>query len=199
MRNDSITPDLLISAYAQGAFPMGMEDGRIAWFSPDPRAILPLESFHASKTLMQTVRSGRFELRVNGSFREVMEACADRGEGTWITDQILDVYCELHEYGLAHSVEAYRDNELVGGLYGVALRGAFFGESMFHRQRDASKVALVGLVHLMRRQGYALLDVQFQTPHLKRFGTIEIAREAYLQRLDKALQLECAFVPEEAT
>jgi len=176
---------------------MGMEDGRIAWFSPDPRAILPLDSFHASKTLMQTVRSGRFELRVNGAFRKVMEACADRGEGTWITDQILDVYCELHEYGLAHSVEAYRDNQLVGGLYGVALRGAFFGESMFHRQRDASKVALVGLVHLMRCQGYALLDVQFQTPHLKRFGTIEITREAYLERLDKALQLECTFVPED--
>lgn len=195
MRQDLITPDLLISAYAQGAFPMGMEDGRIAWFSPDPRAILPLESFHASKTLLQTARSGRFELRVNGNFRAVMKACADRREGTWINDKIIDVYCELHNFGLAHSVEAWREGRLVGGLYGVALRGAFFGESMFHRQRDASKVALVGLVQLMCKQGFDLLDVQFQTPHLKRFGTIEITREEYLRRLDAALQLDCSFVP----
>lgn len=193
MANDDLTPELLISAYAQGAFPMGMDGGRIAWFSPDPRAILPLDAFHASKTLMQTYRSNRFEVRVNARFREVMESCADRKSGTWITDDIIDVYCELHEFGLAHSVEAWHDGKLAGGVYGVALRGAFFGESMFFRVRDASKVALVGLVHRMRDRGFALLDIQFQTPHLERFGAIEIKRADYLRQLDMALELDCSF------
>mgnify|MGYP000644122982 CR=1 FL=1 len=184
-----LTPELLVRAYASGAFPMDVE-GRIRWFSPDPRAILPLGSFHASRTLMQLYRSGRFEIRLNTAFREVMEACADRPEGTWISPEIIRAYVELHRLGLAHSFEAWRDGELAGGLYGVALRGAFFGESMFHRRTDASKVALVALVERMRRRGLTLLDVQFLTPHLQRFGAREIPRAAYLRRLRAALRQE---------
>ncbi len=184
-----LTPELLVRAYAAGAFPMDVQ-GRIRWFSPDPRAIIPLEDFHASRTLMQLYRSGRFEIRMNTRFREVMEACADRPEGTWISAEIIEAYVELHRLGLAHSVEAWRDGELAGGLYGVALRGAFFGESMFHRRTDASKVALVALVERMRHRGLTLLDVQFLTPHLQRFGAREIPRSTYLRRLQAALRRE---------
>ncbi len=184
-----LTPELLVRAYAAGAFPMDVE-GRIHWFSPDPRAIIPLDGFHASRTLMQLYRSGRFEIRMNTAFREVIEACADRPEGTWISSEIISAYVELHRLGLAHSLEAWRDGELAGGLYGVALRGAFFGESMFHRRTDASKVALVALVERMRRRGLTLLDVQFLTPHLQRFGAREIPRAAYLRRLRAALRQE---------
>lgn len=167
--------------------------GRIRWFSPDPRAIIPLESFHASKTLLATVRRGVFEIRLNSAFSEVMRQCADRDEGSWITPSILRAYGELHRAGLAHSVEAWRGGELVGGLYGVALGGAFFGESMFHRQRDASKVALVALVNRLRERGYSLLDVQWSTDHLRRFGCVEIPREEYLCKLAAALNRLCTF------
>ena len=168
--------------------------GRIRWFSPDPRAILPLDDFHASKTLMATVRKAAFEIRVNSSFTEVMRRCADREDGSWITPSILRAYGELHALGLAHSVEAWRGGELAGGLYGVALGGAFFGESMFHRQRDASKVALVALVQRLRERGYSLLDVQWSTDHLRRFGCLEISRDEYIRRLEVALQRECRFL-----
>ncbi|HPF40646.1 MAG TPA: leucyl/phenylalanyl-tRNA--protein transferase [Phycisphaerae bacterium] len=187
-----LTPELLISAYAQGVFPMGVH-GRIGWFSPDPRGILPLETFHVSRTLAQTERSGRFQVRVNTRFRDVMLACADRPDGTWITTPIVDAYVRLHELGLAHSVEAWRHDQLVGGLYGVALGGAFFGESMFHRERDASKVALVALVETMRKRRFTLLDIQYTTPHLMRFGAIEIPREEYLKRLMTAIRREVRF------
>ncbi|MCB9853116.1 MAG: leucyl/phenylalanyl-tRNA--protein transferase [Phycisphaerales bacterium] len=187
-----LTPELLISAYAQGIFPMGMH-GRIAWYSPDPRGILPLDAFYVSKSLAQTARSGRFEIRIDTRFRDVMEACADRPDGTWITPAIVDAYEHLHELGLAHSVEAWKDDQLAGGLYGVALGGAFFGESMFHRQRDASKVALVALVERMREHGFSLLDIQFITPHLERFGAVEIRRDDYLDRLAVAIRQECQF------
>lgn len=189
---EPLRPDILISAYAQGIFPMDVE-GEIQWFSPDPRAILPLEGFRASKTLMQTVRRGRFEIRLDTRFREVMEACGDRPEGTWITPELVEAYHWLHRLGLAHSVESWREGRLVGGLYGVALGGAFFGESMFHRERDASKVALVALVRRLKTRGYVLLDVQFLTPHLKRFGAVEIPRAAYLRRLAAALEIKCTF------
>ncbi|MCG8406344.1 MAG: leucyl/phenylalanyl-tRNA--protein transferase [Phycisphaerales bacterium] len=188
-----LTPHILVSAYAQGIFPMGV-DGQIRWFSPDPRAILPLEDFRASKTLKQTCRSGKFEIRLNTQFREVMVACGDRPEGTWITSEIIDVYVHLHRLGLAHSVEAWKRDKLAGGLYGVVLGGAFFGESMFHRERDASKAALVALVERMKVRGFTLLDVQYATGHLSQFGVIEIPREDYLRRLAHALELECSFV-----
>lgn len=193
MRSLPLTPDLLVSAYAQGIFPMAVE-GAIQWFCPDPRAIIELAEFRVSRNLAQRVRSGRFEVRIDTQFEEVMRACADRAEGTWISDEIVQAYCELHRLGLAHSVESWRGEELAGGLYGVALGGAFFGESMFHRQTDASKVALVALVERMRARGYALLDIQFMTPHLEQFGACEIPRSVYLRRLRKALQIETTFV-----
>lgn len=190
---EPLTPQLLISAYAQGAFPMG-HHREIRWYSPDPRAILPLDGFRASKTLMQTFRSGKFELRVDTAFREVMLACADRkDDDTWITRAIVDSFCRMHELGLAHSVEAWCDGRLAGGLYGVSLGGAFFGESMFHVERDASKVALVELVRRMKAGGFVLLDVQFTTPHLQQFGVVEISRDEYLRRLEAALALDCRF------
>lgn len=191
-RQPALTPELLISAYAQGVFPMGSRRG-VEWYQPDPRGILPLEAFHASKSLMQTVRSGRYEVRTDVDFEGVMRACADRPESTWITGEIIAAYCGLHRLGLAHSVESYRDGRLEGGLYGVHLGGAFFGESMFHRGRDASKVALVALVERMRRQGFTLLDVQFGTPHLRQFGVIEIPCAEYLKLLKRALSMECAW------
>lgn len=187
-----LTPDILVSAYAQGIFPMDVE-GRIRWFSPDPRAILPMDTFHVSDTLRRLCNQGKFEIRVNERFREVMKACAERDEGTWISGEIVRSYTQLHKLGLAHSVEAYCGGELAGGLYGVALGGAFFGESMFHRVRDASKVALVHLVRRMLDRGYVLLDVQFTTSHLVRFGVEEIARAEYLRRLKRALELGCRF------
>lgn len=188
-----LTPELLVAAYTRGLFPMDL-DGEIGWFSPDPRAIIPLEGFHASKTLRQTSRSGRFDIRLDTAFARVMRLCRDRVEGTWISDEIIEVYTELHRLGLAHSVEAWRRDELAGGLYGVAIGGAFFGESMFHRERDASKVALLALVERLRRQGFALLDVQWPTEHLTRFGAVEIPREDYLRRLAAAIRLSCPFV-----
>lgn len=190
----NITPELLVSAYVQGIFPMGIE-GRIGWFSPDPRGVLPLDAFHVSKTLAQLVRSEKFEVRFDTDFAGVMRACADRPDGTWISDSIIAAYVELHELGLAHSVESWRAGHLVGGLYGVSLGGAFFGESMFHRQRDASKVALVALVDRMRERGFALLDIQYATPHLERFGATEIRRDDYLVQLEKSLALRCRFNP----
>lgn len=193
MKSLPLTPEVLVSAYCQGVFPMDV-DGRILWFSPDPRAILPLGGLHVSHTLGQLCRQGRYEIRIDERFREVMELCAEREEGTWISDEIVDAYTALHEHGLAHSVEAYLEGELAGGLYGVALGGAFFGESMFHRRRDASKVALVHLVERMRTRGYRLLDVQFLTPHLVSLGAQEIPRPAYLRRLRAALGLSCRFV-----
>lgn len=189
-----LTPEVLVAAYANGIFPMDV-DGEIRWFSPDPRAIIPLDTFHASRTLMQTYRQGRFEIRINTAFEQVMRGCADRDEGTWISKEILDAYTQLHHMGLAHCVEVWRGNELAGGLYGVALGGAFFGESMFSRQRDASKVALVALVERMRSRGFTLLDTQFITDHLARFGTIEIPADDYLARLKAALRAPARFVP----
>ena len=173
---------------------MGLEDGEIGWFSPDPRGILPLDAIHVPHRLARVVRSGHFEVSVNRDFAGVMAACADRREeGTWINDDVFDCYTALHRLRLAHSVEVWRDRRLVGGLYGVHLGGAFFGESMFHRVTDASKVALMALVDRLQRRGFLLLDVQWVTPHLRRFGAIEIPRREYLERLDAALARPCVF------
>jgi leucyl/phenylalanyl-tRNA---protein transferase len=192
-----IPSDLLISAYATGWFPMAV-DGEIRWFSPDPRGILPLDSVHVPRRLARVLRQGVFRIEINRAFGEVIRACAADARdpldpGTWIDDEIIESYEALHERGFAHSVEAWRDDTLAGGLYGVALRGAFFGESMFFRETDASKVALVALVERLRGRGYQLLDTQWVTPHLHQFGAVEISRGAYLRRLERSLAVECSF------
>jgi leucyl/phenylalanyl-tRNA--protein transferase len=185
----------LVRAYRAGIFPMALDDGRIGWFSPDPRGILPLDGFTVPSRLARLVRQQRFDVTVDRDFAGVMRACADRPDGTWISAEILESYRALHDRGIAHSIETWRDGHLVGGLYGVHLGGAFFGESMFHRVTDASKVALVALVDRLRDRGFALLDIQWVTPHLEQFGAIEIPRAAYLRRLRQALALECTFAP----
>jgi len=188
-----ISPELLLSAYAQGAFPMALEDGEIGWFSPDPRGVIPLEKFHVPHGLMRLLRRNPFEIRVNTAFAEVMEGCASREE-TWIDSTISRSYLRLHEIGFAHSVETWREGCLVGGLYGVAIGGAFFGESMFHRETGASKVALHALVERLRSCGFTLLDIQWTTPHLTRFGAEEVPRGDYLRQLGKAIRQERSFV-----
>jgi leucyl/phenylalanyl-tRNA--protein transferase len=192
-----LEPRLLVAAYCQGIFPMAGPDGMISWYDPDPRAIIPLdERFSVSRRLARTVRSGRFTIRVDTAFREVMEACAmpapDR-DSTWISPDLIDAYVTLHHLGLAHSVEAWQAEQLVGGLYGVTIRGLFAGESMFSRAPDASKVALVHLVERLRRGGFVLLDTQFLTEHLMRFGAYEISRTDYKQRLTHALTIDAQF------
>lgn len=189
-----ISPALLIEGYLHGVFPMGMEDGDIGWFSPDPRAIIPIDdSFHVPHGLKRALGRGVFEVRINGAFEEVMRACAERSE-TWITSEIIESYCELYRRGFAHSVETWREGRLAGGLYGVAVGSAFFGESMFHRETDASKVALYGLVQRLRERGYTLLDTQWITPHLRQFGAMEIPRRQYLRRLAEASKRNCTFI-----
>ncbi len=190
--------ELLVSAYASGWFPMAVGPGDIRWYSPDPRGIIPLEGFHVPKRLARVIRHGAFTIRVDTAFGEVIRACAaeDRDPqdpGSWIDDEIIESYCALHEAGIAHSVESWRDDRLVGGLYGVALGGAFFGESMFHRVADASKVALASLAGRLSAQGYRLLDTQWVTDHLVQFGAIEIPRRRYLKLLDAALKVDCRF------
>lgn len=184
--------ELLLRAYCQGIFPMGDEDGSIHWYSPDPRCIFDLDDFHVTKRLARTYRQGIFEIKVNQDFEEVMWACADR-ETTWINQRIVDVYCQLHEHGFAHSVEAYHEGVLAGGLYGVSIGGAFMGESMFTRVRDASKVALVYLVERLKSRGFVLLDTQYQNKHLASFNAKTISRSEYLARLNAALVLNCRF------
>jgi len=183
----------VLAGYRLGIFPMADERGRIAWFSPDPRAILDYQTFKVSRSLRQTIRRATFEVRINTAFDEVIRACADRPDGTWISPAIIRVYCELHRAGHAHSVEAWRDGQLAGGLYGVAIGGAFFGESMFHRVTDASKVALVAAMERLKQRGYVLIDTQWLTPHLARFGAYTIPRGEYLARLEQAVALLCRF------
>lgn len=189
-----ISPELIVAAYCQGIFPMADDRGRIGWYSPDPRAIFPLEpgAFHIPKSLQKTIRQGTFEVTIDRAFLDVMRGCADR-DPTWINDDILEHYNVLFEKGICHSVEAWHDGKLAGGLYGVALGGAFMGESMFTRVTDASKVCLVHLVEHLRKHGYVLLDSQMPTEHLQRFGQILIPKEEYLKRLKKALTIEARF------
>ena len=193
-----LDPETLLSAYAQGVFPMADRDGVVRFYTADPRGIIPLhppEAFHVPRTLRQIVRQGRFEIRVDHDFEATMRACMDAREGgTWISDDLIEAYTRLHALGFAHSVEAWQADELVGGLYGVSLGGAFFGESMFHRVTDASKVALVHLVDRLRNRRYELLDTQATTPHLRRFGCIDISASKYLKLLERAMDRECSFV-----
>ena len=193
-----LNPETLLRAYAVGLFPMAerRDDSTLYWIDPEKRGILPLERFHIPRRLARRVRSGIFEIRCDTAFREVIAACAEPGRGrseSWINREIVDLYSELHAMGRAHSVEAWRDGRLAGGLYGVALGAAFFGESMFSRETDASKVALVHLVALLRAGGFTLLDIQFVTPHLARFGAVEIHRSGYRQLLAEALDRSASF------
>ena len=197
-RMSDLTPELLLSAYAIGIFPMAddRDAPTIQWIDPHYRGIIPLDHFHVPKSLKKVIRQKRFEIRADHAFEAVIKACAecraDRPK-TWLNDELIKIYCELHERGYAHSVECWIDDRLVGGAYGLSLGGAFFGESMFSLERDASKVALIDLIERLNKGGYRLLDTQFVTDHLKRFGAIEIPREAYHQRLHNALQVDAIF------
>ncbi|HMO19353.1 MAG TPA: leucyl/phenylalanyl-tRNA--protein transferase [Candidatus Melainabacteria bacterium] len=190
--NEPFTKDLVLSAYSQGIFPMGHDDGTIRWYSPDPRCIFDFDKFHVPRRLMRTYKSGKFEMKVNSAWNEVLKACADR-ESTWITDDIFRVYTQMHEAGFAHSVEAYYEGRLAGGLYGVSIGGAFMGESMFHNVTDASKISLIYLVERLQSRGFVLLDSQYMTDHLSTLGAVLISRQEYLRRLDRALYLDCRF------
>jgi leucyl/phenylalanyl-tRNA--protein transferase len=216
-----LTPELVLAAYAQGLFPMAdPRDGAIGWYSPDPRGVIPLESFHVPRSLAKRVRRGDYVVTVDQAFQRVIRDCAaprDGEDDTWIDDRIIAVYGNLHRAGLAHSVEAWAsastprvpparridipafapspppDAVLAGGLYGVSLRGAFFGESMFARRTDASKVCLVHLVDHLKRCGFLLLDTQWSNEHLEQFGVVDVPRAVYLRRLGQALSAAVAW------
>lgn len=193
-----ITPEVLLKAYACGIFPMAesADDPGLFWIEPEQRGVVPLDDFVVSARLARTVRSDMFEIRIDHAFEAVLDGCAAPAAGrmkTWINGRIRRLYCDLHERGHCHSVEAWRDGELVGGLYGVRLGAAFFGESMFHTARDASKVALVHLAARLRRGGFRLLDTQFVTDHLRRFGAIETPRRDYHRMLEAAVAAEADF------
>lgn len=201
-----IDAEMQLRAYAYGVFPMAesRDDPELYWIDPERRGILPLEGFHVPKRLARTIRQHPFDIRIDTAFREVMLGCAEAApgrDGTWINERILALYCELNARGRAHSVECWRENKLVGGLYGVSLGAAFFGESMFSRETDASKVALVYLVARLIRGGYRLLDTQFVTSHLAQFGAVEISRDQYRSRLALATERSADFraMPEDAS
>jgi leucyl/phenylalanyl-tRNA--protein transferase len=191
---ERLSPEAILTAYTQGAFPMTDPDGVTRWYTADPRGILPLDRLHVPSSLRQVIRQGKFEIRINSAFARTMRGCmSNRDGGSWISEPLVEAYSELNRRGFAHSVEAWRDGELAGGLYGIALGAAFFGESMFHRVRDASKVALVALVQRLNERGYELLDTQATTAHLRRFGCIEIPSRDYMKKLHAALQRDCSF------
>ena len=188
------TPRGLLLAYSNAIFPMWHADvDEIWWYRPDPRAIIPLDGFHVSRSLAKTIRQGRFEVRYDTDFAGVMRGCAEREEGTWISEEFVQVYGELHRMGFAHCVEAWREDRLVAGTYGISIGGAFMAESMFHRETDASKVALAGLVSRLNECGFALLDVQYLTKHLQSLGAIEVSHEEYYHRLQQAIRLDRMF------
>ena len=189
---EPLDPTLVINAYAQGIFPMADHDGKIRWYAPDPRAILEHKNLYVSRSLQATLRKQIYTVSIDADFGAVMRYCAEREE-TWINESFITTYTQLHHAGLAHSVEAWKDGQLIGGLYGVSLKGAFMGESMFSRATDASKVCLVALVEHLKARGYVLHDVQFWTPHLASLGVTEIPRKHYERRLRAALQLECSW------
>ncbi len=187
---DRLTPELLLQAYASGIFPMAesQDDPEVFWVDPSRRGILPLRGFHISRSLRRAIRAERYTARFDTDFEGVLRGCADR-EVTWINDTIFDIYLKLFHAGHAHSQEIWEGDELVGGVYGVALGGAFFGESMFSRRRDASKIALAWLIDRLRLTGFTLFDTQFMTDHLRSLGGLEISRRDYLARLEEALEI----------
>jgi leucyl/phenylalanyl-tRNA--protein transferase len=189
-----LRPERLLRAYRRGVFPWYNDGDPVCWWSPDPRAIFELDGLHVSRRLRRTLRSPRFELSANRDFAGVIRGCADRpGEGTWITADMIAAYETLHRLGHAHSVEAWRDGQLAGGIYGVVVGGLFAGESMFTRVRDASKVALAYLVDRLRQRGFTLFDIQFLTEHTARLGAVEIPRVEYVRRLRLALRRPVTF------
>ncbi len=188
-----LEPELLEACYRAGAFPMADGYGRIEFYRSDPRCVLEFDSLRVSKSLWRVIRQGKYEIRINRDFEGVIRACSRRLE-TWINEEIIKGFVALHERGKAHSVEAYRNDQLVGGLYGVTLGGAFMGESMFSWMSDASKVCFVHLVERLKERGYALLDCQIQNDHLARLGAVEISESEYLGRLKEALELPCSFI-----
>lgn len=194
MMDNPLTPEILLQAYATGIFPMAesAEDDEIFWVDPKQRGIMPLDSFHISRSLKRRILRNAFTIRTNSDFSAVVRACADRPV-TWINEPIFALYRTLHQQGHAHSLELWDGADLVGGVYGVALGGAFFGESMFSRRTDASKMALAYLVDHLRRGGFTLFDTQFLTPHLQSLGGVEISRNAYRQRLRQALEITANF------
>jgi leucyl/phenylalanyl-tRNA--protein transferase len=191
-----LTAETLVYAYASGVFPMAEETGEIFWYSPDPRAIIPIQSYKPAKSLKPIINQKRFEIRVDTCFEQVMRNCAlprPTEPETWISEEIVQAYTELHKMGIAHSVEAWQDDKLVGGLYGVSLGAAFFGESMFSLVSNSSKVAFHYLIQILREQKYELLDSQFMNDNVQRYGAINIPRTAYIKRLAKALKSTCHF------
>jgi leucyl/phenylalanyl-tRNA--protein transferase len=193
MVGGDLRPERLLEAYSNGIFPWYSEGQPVLWWSPDPRAIFELDGLHVSRRLQRTMRSGRFEVTIDQAFTHVMRACGERAEGTWITHAMLRAYERLHKLGFAHSVETWSGLDLVGGIYGVSIGGFFAGESMFHRESDASKAALVALFDHLRTRGYELFDTQLATPHTRRLGAVEISRKNYLRRLRAALRKDVTF------
>jgi leucyl/phenylalanyl-tRNA--protein transferase len=187
-----LNPAMLDTAYRQGIFPMPDGNGGMNWYRPNPRAILPLDAFHATRSLRRTLKKGHFTVTFDKDFVGVMKGCADR-PSSWIDDEFIDAYSALHAMGKAHSVEVWLGARLVGGTYGVHLGGAFFAESKFHYETDASKVALAKLVERLNERGFSLLEVQFLTEHLSQFGVIEVPHAEYMVRLQAALALKCVF------
>lgn len=189
-----LQPHVLLRAYASGLFPMADETGEMYWFSPDPRAVIFPDACQLPSNSPAFLRSSPYQIRLDTAFEQVIDACRQRPEGSWINRDILDAYCNLRDLGFAHSVEAWRDGQLTGGLYGVAIGSIFFGESMFHRASGASKHALLWLIERCRQAGYQMLDVQWLTPHLKMYGAVEIPRRQYLKKLEAALQRPACFL-----
>lgn len=191
------TPETILRGYTMGIFPMGnLDDDKIRWYSPDPRCIIELSEFHVPRRLSRTYRQKKYELKVDKDWDQVIKRCSrqDDEQGVWISDKIIDAYTQLHNLGYAHSVEAYYKGELAGGLYGISIGSAFMGESMFFNATDASKVCLIYLVNRLRKREFTLLDCQWNTPHLAKFGAREIPRNEYLIRLNKALEKKCTFI-----
>ncbi|GAB3703743.1 leucyl/phenylalanyl-tRNA--protein transferase [Spirosoma flavus] len=198
---NKLTADDLIYGYINGIFPMADADGTLYWYAPDPRAIIPINTYKPAKSLRPVLNRNQFEIRINTAFTDVMRACSlprDAYDSVWISEEIIDAYSELYEMGLAHSVETYMDNRLVGGLYGVALGSAFFGESMFYREPNASKVAFHYLIEILRKQKFTLLDTQFINDNVRRYGAIEIPKADYLRQLRTALKHKAKFVTSSA-
>ena len=188
MSGEHLTPFLIRYGYRQGAFPMTMDDGTVAWFQPRRRALLPIEGIHVSHSLARTIRRGRFEIRFDTSFEQVMRSCL-RPSDNWISEEFIQVYTQIHREGWGHCAECWADGELVGGVYGIALGACFCAESMFHKHTDASKVALWALVNRCRELGFRMVDAQIMNPHLASLGSFEISHEEYMRQLEEALDI----------
>lgn len=196
MNVEALNTEILLSAYVQGFFPMAHSEKELVWYNPDPRAIIPLENYSPSKSMRSILRKNNFQIRLNTSFREVMKQCSkprDKDDGQWINTTMVEEYSKLNQLGFAHSVEVFEENVLTGGLYGVHIGGAFFGESMYHHKPNASKIAFHYLIEILRKNGFQLLDTQFINDNVKRFGAIEISKKSYLKLLEKAMERQQRF------